>query len=1070
MAASGFLDSISPWGSRSSTPKPTQTKTGESDPKLGPSYQQGKDHAFSRRQRLSLQDYPLDCPKAAVKWFYAVDVSIALSCVSSPSVGNLEQVPKRKPQLLDKPPLNPKPLPAPKKYVPFSIRDSRSIELAFQKSAARERTVTGHAPLDSVQGADELIPTKPSSDDGSKQNERINDSIDPEQRRPVKVPVNEDFLFDVDVEKRELAPAYWLGPIYDVRRGSWFYQEGSSQRPCDENLASQLEEGYLRVKPWRNTLDIGQTASTRSRSRPASMNPSHGLDSTVTEAVLQKNKTRSSESLRVEAINDETQQVRTTEKFQLQTQHLFGTYMNSLVTYQDATVAWLLTDDFLSRMSSTVYQRFAGGGHLGGVKVIRGYSETQKLKERKKERDITPSATPDVTNTKKPQADHASHKVDESKVDIVLDETRRSTSEELQQPASATEPRLRALERRMSSIVSSPDLYDVVKQDEELRKRDEDEIQEDYRDDDGDDQGRQIEHLILVTHGIGQRLGLRMESVNFIRDVNVLRKNMKDVYATSPDLQALNTEVEKLPKNCRVQVLPVVWRHLLDFPKQSFKENTREQDLTDANHSWDEELYPNLDDITVEGVPAIRNLITDLALDILLYQSAYREHIAGIVQRECNRVYDLFKQRNPTFKGQISLIGHSLGSAILFDILCRQKQEDQDAFKQETGRRRRSRANTTAGQEKAQKLNLNFEVEDFFCLGSPLGLYQMLKGRKIAGRRLLNKDLVERPFDTEREDSFLDVSSVEASTAAAEARSEIISITVSSPKCKQLFNIFHPADPISYRIEPLISPIMSSLKPQPLPYVKKGIFGAPGQGITGIGVRVGQSVSGLWSNITSGVASSLLNRSLGLTGEGQIPSSQTTLSTPIQNQQASLGAGSNVSSGGVLTAPLQVGNETKMNTIKEIHNNEEISDHLPILIDGEIETLYAGFQKRRKSLENDGVGGSNEIAEKRDMDAKARRLKKEEAKIRALNSNGRVDYSIQESVHSSLTIYSSITSFIGTTNNYHGNRSMFDISLIASIASHLSYWADEDVGHFMLSQLLSRKRTTRRDTSVSRDF
>lgn len=36
-------------------------------------------------------------------------------------------------------------------------------------------------------------------------------------------------------------------------------------------------------------------------------------------------------------------------------------------------------------------------------------------------------------------------------------------------------------------------------------------------------------------------------------------------------------------------------------------------------------------------------------------------------------------------------------------------------------------------------------------------------------------------------------------------------------------------------------------------------------------------------------------------------------------------------------------------------------------------------------------------------------------------------------------------------------RGAFDISLIASIASHLTYWADEDVNHFVLSQVLSRR-------------
>ena len=41
-------------------------------------------------------------------------------------------------------------------------------------------------------------------------------------------------------------------------------------------------------------------------------------------------------------------------------------------------------------------------------------------------------------------------------------------------------------------------------------------------------------------------------------------------------------------------------------------------------------------------------------------------------------------------------------------------------------------------------------------------------------------------------------------------------------------------------------------------------------------------------------------------------------------------------------------------------------------------------------------------------------------------------------------------------------RGVFDISLIASIASHLSYWADEDVSHFMLSQLLAGQRVVKR--------
>jgi hypothetical protein len=91
---------------------------------------------------------------------------------------------------------------------------------------------------------------------------------------------------------------------------------------------------------------------------------------------------------------------------------------------------------------------------------------------------------------------------------------------------------------------------------EQARKQEEQEM-EDSREVDNEDREREVDHLVLVTHGIGQRLGLRLESINFIHDVNVLRKTLKTVYKASPDLQALNSALPDSDKNCRVQVLPV---------------------------------------------------------------------------------------------------------------------------------------------------------------------------------------------------------------------------------------------------------------------------------------------------------------------------------------------------------------------------------------------------------------------------------------------------------------------------------------------------------------------------------
>lgn len=550
---------------------------------------------------------------------------------------------------------------------------------------------------------------------------------------------------------------------------------------------------------------------------------------------------------------------------------------------------------------------------------------------------------------------------------------------------SPSQTRRRNLERQVSQLMTSSKPEYEKKQEEEMRKREEKEMRDDYKAEDKGDQGRDIEHLLLITHGIGQRLGMRMESINFIRDVNTLRKSFKSVYAASPDLQALNSETDSETKNNRIQMIPIVWRHLLDFPQQSLKHNRKEHDLGDLDH--DDHEYPNLEDITVEGVPAVRNFLTDLALDILLYQSpAYKGHISRIVVKELNRTYRLFKDRNPSFKGKVSLVGHSLGSAIMFDILCLQKD---------------SRSNSTPPSMPSSKhrrhteegLKLDFEVEDFYALGSPIGLFQMLKGRTIAARPATTYTPAKTPACA-LDDPF---------STTAEEQDHAFDITTSSPLCKQVFNIFHPTDPISYRIEPLISPAMSSLKAQPLPYTKKGIFGAPAsQGLTGIGARVGQGVTDFWSSLGSGIASGLLNRSLGISG-ADMAGASTGGASPGQRSSRPLLASSYSGLVSGLNEPTSafISEERRRRLGQETIAEGEDGEHPPTLIESEIETLFAGFQKRRASQQSeDGIRDVVKDLEWQELEERSRQLKKEEAKVRNLNSNGRVDYSIQEGVSS----------------------------------------------------------------------
>uniref|UniRef100_A0A093VC49 Putative phospholipase C20G8.02, mitochondrial n=1 Tax=Talaromyces marneffei PM1 TaxID=1077442 RepID=A0A093VC49_TALMA len=788
-----FLESISPWSTtRSSTPQNGSDNASDTDTLRQGS---GQDHVTSHKKRLSSLRYPPDCPPLQTRWFYAVDTP-----KSKPAFTSLE---KKEP---------PKPFPPAKKFIPFYIKDSQSIEKAFQQLLQQE------------------VKDVP---DNTKENEQT--------QYTVKVPVNEDYLYDVDVEKRELGPVYWLGPIYEVRRGTWFFQEGSILRPCEENLATQLEEGYLKMKPWQ---------LQNSQSKPAS--GATTLQDTKTQADLPIQEPDPVHGMTAKNIDDEPTRECSDSQGRPGASHqsllvyrLFGSYMNSTVTYQDSTVAWLNYDDFMSRVSSTVYQRF---GAVGGTKVVRGYVEQGAQKD---------SADTKAVPSKSPSS-------------VTLATVSGAGGKEIPQS-----------DQDKSTTSNDP-------------------------------------------HGV-ESVGLKSKVLSTGHRAT-LQRQMSSLNGESGDTAELEEE--------------------------GLRQNRKEADLADPDSlSSEEEQYPSLADITLEGVPAVRNLISDLAMDVLLYQSGYREHIMGIVQRECNRIFQLFKARNPSFKGSVSLCGHSLGSAIMFDILCRQKQRYPTGFEEMW--KRQVQKSSTHGS--TTEYPLEFDCKEFFCLGSPLALFQMLQAKTIAGRSL-EKGSIER-------NSALSQSPGAAAPPIGDPMEQAIfelNPSVSSPKCDELYNIFHPSDPVSYRLEPLITPAMSALKPQPLPFVKKSIWTASGQSLSNISSRVGS----LWTNFTTGVASSLLNRSLGIQSDG--PSGSTHSRTASQQSTTS-----------------------EMNpTVSKVPGHES---EFPTLIDPGMETLYEGFQKARRSDTTSVSGDSND-----DVEDRSRKIRTEEAKVRALNSNGRVDYNIQE--------------------------------------------------------------------------
>lgn len=291
----------------------------------------------------------------------------------------------------------------------------------------------------------------------------------------------------------------------------------------------------------------------------------------------------------------------------------------------------------------------------------------------------------------------------------------------------------------------------------------------------------------------------------------------------------------------------------------------------------------------------------------------------------------------------------------------------------------------------------------------------MLKGRHIRARHS-HQDAApaESPMDLEyMQDPFSQTSF--AGFAPVNNMSTITGLppTISSPKLAQLYNIFHPSDPIAYRLEPLISSAMSSMKPQPLPYTKKTISSS----VSGISAKVGQSVSGLWSGLTSGIASSLLNRTLGLTADDVAR-----MESPMHPRPVVTGAAAD--EGGVITSEIpSLRREDTNEKMRQLAENTVAADLVgtamsaPTLIEGELETLYAGFQNRET---HKGETRTSEQSWAK-VEEQGRKLRREEAKVRALNQNGRVDYSIQEYVIVR-------KKFVGLTLNK--NRSVLDFNPI----------------------------------------
>ncbi|KAG0186029.1 hypothetical protein DFQ28_008421 [Apophysomyces sp. BC1034] len=463
----------------------------------------------------------------------------------------------------------------------------------------------------------------------------------------------------------------------------------------------------------------------------------------------------------------------TLEKHPVEKQwNLLGPYLGQYIAYTGPNTAWLLSNSASSKIAKSIITRLTNKNNLGGTRLVRGYPEVEN--QQSKSKPTVSSGSPKMAESEKKQTVEKDGDMDNTEVE-----------EDIAQ-------------------LEAED-YDNRESEEEVRK---------------------IDHLVFVIHGVGQKM-TEKTGQTFVHDVNVLRKTLKSAYPTA--IAATKTS----QRSNGIQVLPILWRQDIKFGMASDDEDGAEADLGMLEA---DDGCPTLDELTLDGVPNIRTVVSDVLMDVPLYMTPrYRELMTTIISKEINRVYRIYTQRNPDFTEKC---GKSL---LAFDMLT-----SQPLVQPQDNRAVSPMLDHSANDKRCPPLL--FPVQNFFAVGSPLGVMLLLRGYKIASRKSLGTSGQPSSYS-----SLADLPS-----------SHSTPISFCYPAVENLYNIFHKSDPVAYRIEPLISRHYGAkLKPEPIPYVKGGLKSMIDAGLN-VGSGIANRAGAMYESFKMGITTSLFMRGLGL--------------------------------------------------------------------------------------------------------------------------------------------------------------------------------------------------------------
>lgn len=212
---------------------------------------------------------------------------------------------------------------------------------------------------------------------------------------------------------------------------------------------------------------------------------------------------------------------------------------------------------------------------------------------------------------------------------------------------------------------------------------------------------------------------------------------------------------------------------------------------------------PNIADVPIGAIPL-------LAVASPEFQETVNKTVAA-----ANIVYHEFlkSEEGHGFSGQIVMLGDSMGSLLAYEALCRSNGSQSNAANQTAGH-----GSVSAGGGDCSRMSRVDDDERF--IDSDLDAKRLLVAPSPRRRRSSSSsDSRATKLDFEVSDFFMFGSPLSVVLAARKLHDA--KAALARPNCHQVYNLFHPTDPIASRLEPLLSARFSILSPVNVPRYAK---------------------------------------------------------------------------------------------------------------------------------------------------------------------------------------------------------------------------------------------------------